>query len=208
MKVLIFGATGRVGTAATEQALAAGHQVSVFVRSRSRLGPGHGAARVLEGDMQHPESLAAALAEGCDAVLCAIGGDVFKPSTLVRDSAAAIIAAMHKAQVRRYLGVSGVAEMPQKTLAGNLSAALMRRSPIRHAVADHDAAYELIARSGLTFTLAACPHIRDEPGRGTYQLAPVFPGGYRHIAPADVAHFLVHELTAARYVNQIVGIWY
>ena len=106
------------------------------------------------------------------------------------------------------LGISGVAEMPQKTRLGQISAALIRRSPLRHGVADHDAAYEVIARSGLSFTLAGCPHIRDEPGRGSYQLSTVFPGGYRHIAPADVAHFLVSELTEARYPNQIVGIWY
>ena len=208
MNVVIFGATGRVGAAATRQAIAAGHQVAVVVRSRSRLGPDHHQAHVIEGDVQRPDTLAAAFARGCDAVICAIGADVLKPSTVVRDSARALVDAMQKAPVRRFLGVSGVAEMPQKTLLGKMFAAGMRRSPIRHGVTDHDAAYEIITRSPLTYTLAGCPHIRDEPGRGSYQLATVFAGGYHHIAPADVAHFLVGELTAARYPNQIVGIWY
>ena len=38
MKIVVFGASGRTGLQVVEQALAAGHQVTAFVRTPSKIG--------------------------------------------------------------------------------------------------------------------------------------------------------------------------
>jgi putative NADH-flavin reductase len=71
MRLLVFGASGPLGRAITEAALAAGHQVTAFVRTPGRLG-GHPALSEMTGDVLDAESVAAAV-PGHDAVISALG---------------------------------------------------------------------------------------------------------------------------------------
>ena len=74
MKIAIFGATGDLGNQCLEQALEAGHEVTVLVRSQSRL-PSDLASRVavVEGDALNAEDVEQALCRGAEAILFAIG---------------------------------------------------------------------------------------------------------------------------------------
>ena len=208
MKVLVFGATGRTGASVVEYALAAGHDVTAFVRNATKMVQTHERLTVVEGDISRWETVTAAMHGGFDAVVNTIGSDPFaKQSTIVSDSVRAIMGAMNEAQTMRYLGITGVAEMPKRG-AGPLMAAIIRRSPIRATVHDHDAAFALVAASGLDWTLAGCPYIKDGAHTGIYTLAPRYPGGFKIISPQDVADFFVHELTAHWHSRQVVGIWY
>jgi uncharacterized protein YbjT (DUF2867 family) len=115
---------------------------------------------------------------------------------------------MRQAGPRRYLGVSGTANMPAPTLRARLSLAPVRR--FIKAAADHAAAYEIVRASDLDYALAACPYIRDgAPAHRGYTEEPgAFPGGFKVITPGEVADFLVGEVTRPRYHRQLVGIWH
>ena len=208
MKVIVFGATGRVGAAVVEQATKAGHDVTAFVRDPKRLKADAAGITVAVGDVYEPESLVTAMRAGFDAVVMAVGADPLKPSTLVTDSVRAIVNAMKATGLPRYLGVTGTAEMPEKTLLGRFATRLLRLTPVGHAVRDHDAAYSIVVDSGVKFTLAGCPYIKDGPRRGAYRESLEFPGGFKTIHPGDVADFFVRELADARYPNKVVGLWY
>jgi putative NADH-flavin reductase len=208
MHVLIFGATGRVGAAAVDFALAAGYEVTAFVRNPAAFSRTDARLRVVKGDVNEPSTVESAVASGIDAVLFAVGGNVFKPSTLVTDSVRAIVAAMQSADVKRYVGITGVAQMPA-TPPGKIVQKILALSPIRYAVRDHQGAYEIVAASDLDFTLAGCPYIKDGETRGTFKEVPGrFHAGYHIIHPGDVGKFLVDQLADTRYPRQIVGIWY
>ena len=131
-----------------------------------------------------------------------------KPSTVVTDSARCIVAAATASGIPRYLGVTGTAEMPRKNIFGKLSTFLLRLTPVGNAIRDHDCAFSIVSKSTLDWTLAACPWVKDGPARGNYKTSLTFPGGNKFIYPADVAHFLVRELTVHNASRQVVGIWY
>ena len=208
MKVLVFGATGRAGLSVLKFALADCHEVTAFVRTPANLGLKHERLRIVEGDVYQPETIKAAMLQGFDAVVGAIGGDVFKPSKLVTDGVQAIVLAMEQAGIPRYVGISGTAFLPHGIL-GAITLALLRMSPVGNAVRDHEGAYRIVTGFSLNWTLAACPYIKDGQHKGVYQLSPGwFPGGFKTISPQDVADFLVKELKSQRYSNQLVGIWY
>jgi putative NADH-flavin reductase len=208
MKVLLFGATGRVGSFALEYALAKGHAVTAVVRDPAKLRQSHSLLRKLAGDIYQPEALLQAIDPGFEVVLSCVGGNVMRPSTVVADSARLIVELMRQRAIPRLLAVSGVAAIPEQTWSAKAGAALMRLSPIRHGVIDHDNAYAIIASSGLDYTLAGCPHIKDGPRSGSYIVhTGRYAGGYHSVSPPDVADFLVTELTESRYPRQIVGIW-
>lgn len=206
-KVLVFGATGRVGESVVEQALAAGHDVTAFVRDPRKLKKRDDRLKIAEGDVTKPETVTAAMRAGFDAVVVTVGADPLKPSTLVTDSARAITRAMKEAGVTRYLGITGTAEMP-KSFLGEVSIAILRRTPVGHAARDHDGAFAIVTSSGLRYTLAACPYIRDGATRGAYRTARVYPGGFKIIHPGDVAHFLVKAIADEGSASEVVGIWY
>jgi len=208
MKIMVFGATGRIGSCVVEQALAAGHQVAAFVRDAGRLTVGAGQVQVVEGNVLNSAEVETALAQGFDAIVVAIGGDPLKPSTLVTDAARSILAAAKAAGTPRYLGVTGTAEMPRKTLIGSISTFILRLTPVGNAIRDHDGAYALVTQSGLDWMLAGCPWVKDGPRRGGYKTSLIFPGGNKFIYPADVADMLVRELTEKAYSGQVVGLWY
>ena len=203
MRVLVLGATGRVGNEVARRAGEAGHEVTAFVRDPARLKvrPAH----VAVGDIVRHETLVAALSGGIDAVVNTVGADPLKPSTIVTDTARAIVAAMRTGGVRRYIAISGTAQMP-KTPLGALSIAILRMTPVGNAIRDHQGAFAIVTASGLDWTLAGCPWIKDGPARG-YREHAKFPGGMKSIAPGDVAAFLVNVLDQPSYSRRIVGIW-
>jgi uncharacterized protein YbjT (DUF2867 family) len=203
---VIFGATGRVGTAAVRAASATGHVVHAAVRRIPEPSPFDANVTLVVADVLQPETVRAAIA-GMEAVIVAVGGDVFKPSTIVTQSAEAIVAAMRAEGVSRYIGITGVAQM-RPSLAGHLADAALRASPIRYAVADHQGAYEIVAASGLDWTLAGCPWIKDDAHPGRHGEHPdTFPGGFHTIAPVDVGEFLAAQLTSRSYIGRVVGLW-
>jgi len=151
MKILVFGATGRIGSSVVDQAVASGHTVAAFVRDRSRLKTANLTA--FEGNVLDSAAVEAVLRNGFDAVVVAIGSDPLKPSTLVTDSARSIVAAAMAAGIPRYLGVTGTAEMPRKSVLGNLSTFILRLTPVGNAIRDHDGAFSLVSKSALDWTL-------------------------------------------------------
>jgi len=207
MNVLVFGATGRVGGNVVEFALTEGHAVTAFVRDRAKITRQHDALTLMEGDIYQPDTIENAMRGGFDAVINTVGAAPLKASSVVTDSARALVPAMIRAGITRYLGISGTAEMA-KTPFGAFTSAVTRRTPVGNAVRDHDSAFCIVTTSTLDWTLAGCPYIKDGAHTGRYTLSPRFPGGFKTISPQDVADFLVRDLKDHRYVRQIIGIWY
>lgn len=209
MNILVFGATGRVGMCFVEQAFEAGHRVTTFVRDARRLiKVGADRVGIVQGDVLDRDAVRSALEPGFDAVVSAIGENALKPSTLITEGVGTIIAGMKANGVKRFLGVSGTAEMPNQTFFGRQCTAILRMTPVGHAARDHDGAVEKLKSSDLKWVLAGCPYIKDGPRRGRYRRSLVFPGGFKIIHPPDVADFLVQELTENQFSGDVVGIWY
>lgn len=71
MKVIIFGATGGLGQWAWKAAVAAGHEVVVFVRSPHKLNeadPGYSKLQIVKGDVMEPAAVKEA-SSGCQACI-------------------------------------------------------------------------------------------------------------------------------------------
>jgi putative NADH-flavin reductase len=204
-RVIVFGATGRVGTGFLAYALDAGHQVTAFVRTPAKLTVRHPNLNVVQGDATVLADVTRALEPGFDAVVMTVGADPLKPSTVVQDSVKTIVEAMNTTGVRRYLGITGTAQMPA-TPMGAVTQFFIRR--LIAAAADHQRAFETVVGSTLDYALVACPYIKDGARTGAYQIEPGrFPGGFKTISAPDVADFLAKEVGERRYHRQTVGIW-
>jgi len=56
MQIALFGATGHIGHAILDEALARGHEVTAVVRDPARLGLRHARLRIATGDVAHPQT--------------------------------------------------------------------------------------------------------------------------------------------------------
>jgi len=175
MNLTIFGATGATGTCLTEQALAAGHDVTAVVRDPARLTIDSAPARqrhlrVVTADIMDSASLIPAVT-AADAVLTAIGPRGTGPTTVSQDSARSIIAALQKAGARRLLTVSGsiVADEGESPYLRYLIKPLARRTFLRHVCADMRAAEADVTASDLDWTIARPPRLTDKPAAGRYR---------------------------------------
>ena len=108
MRVMIFGATGDLGRECVGQCLDAGHDVSVYVRSPEKLRRETlDRVEVHEGDGLDGVAIDAALSQGCDAILFAIGVDANSPEDLCTTATRHIFAAMRTYGIRRFVWCGG-----------------------------------------------------------------------------------------------------
>ena len=97
MKLFVIGATGRTGQEIVQQALARGHQVTAFVRSPEKITAKSERLTVLKGNVLDENQLFNAM-QNQDAVISTLGPrEVFKPSSMLHDSALATTRAMDRA---------------------------------------------------------------------------------------------------------------
>lgn len=209
MKLTIFGATGGTGRYLTEQALSAGHEVTAVARDPGRLSISpHPGLRVVRADVMDPAAITPAVA-GADAVLTAVGPRGAGPTTVIRDSAGSIVAAMEKSGVRRLLALSGsiVTDEGESAYLRYLIKPLARRTFLRHVCADMRAAEAEVEASELDWTIVRPPRLTDKAATGACRVAidRNLPHGFR-VSRADLAAYMLALADDPASVRRHIGI--
>jgi putative NADH-flavin reductase len=108
MKLSVFGATGALGSECLAQSLAAGHEITVLVRTPERLPPElRDRIETVHGDGLDAEAVARAIPPATEAVLFAIGIDRRSPEDLCTDVTRHILGAMRAVGARRLVWCGG-----------------------------------------------------------------------------------------------------
>ncbi len=209
MKLTIFGATGATGTCLTEQALAAGHEVTAVVRNPARLAvPAHPLLRVVTADVMDAGAIVPSVT-GSDAIVTTVGPHGTGPTTVIQDSARAIIAAMQKSGGRRLLMLSGsiVADEGESLYLRYLLKPLARRTFLRHVCADMRSGESEVRDSGLDWTIVRPPSLTSKPASGVYRTAidRNLPHGFR-VSRADLAACLLALVDDPASLRKHIGI--
>ncbi|HEV2356662.1 MAG TPA: NAD(P)H-binding protein [bacterium] len=201
MFVFVAGATGRTGRALVQQGLARGHVITAFGRSAFNA-PSSKLLRVLIGNPLDAAGLAAAL-NGQEAVLSGLGSRGVG-TTFVRSSGArATIEAMRRTGVRRLIIISSSLVDAE---AGWLSV-FLARTLVRHIASDQRAMEELVAQSGLDWTVVRPALLDNSPLTGRYAASPVGsdePVSYARMSRADVACMMLDCVERGTYMKQVV----
>ena len=206
MKILIFGATGRVGRSIVAKSLKKGHEVVAFIRNRNKLTVQSDNLSVQEGDIYDTDALEKLEHIDFDLVINVIGADPLKPSTIFSDATKLILELLSRKPDKRYLAITGIAQM-DKTLFGEITIQILKLTPVKNAIADHQNAYNQVAQSNINWTLVGCPYIKDGAEKGSFPTGSQFTGGFKIIYPDDVATAIVQEIDKEDF-QKIVGIWY
>jgi putative NADH-flavin reductase len=202
MRVVVIGATGAIGRAVVEEAVAVGHDVVAFARDPAKLASLGRAITPAAGDALDSGALERAIA-GADAVINALGptgrgrDEVRKAETIAHD----LVAAMRGAGVRRLVSVSGAAVTvhgERKPFSGRIASALVRLA-VPNVVAAKQREYEILSESDLDWTAVRPPRVVDGPATGKTRAGDRLAG--RTIAPGDLARFMVAQVADTTYLR-------
>ncbi len=201
MRVLVMGASGKTGHEVVRQALAAGHEVTAFVRDPSRMTVRDPRLTVVRGDVRSVDDLRRALA-GQDAVISTLGGRAGhaaasqlsdKPASGVMEGAtAALIEAAGEAGVRRVVMLSTF------MLAPNFRWGILR--PLarfnKGMIDDKRAGEEALKKSPLDWTIVYATRLTDGECTGRTRRVPVteIVTPRNTVSRSDAAAFLLARL--------------
>lgn len=200
MNLLILGATGRTGRLVTEQAISRGHSVTAMVRNPEPLNP-HATLRSIIADPLNVEDLARVL-PGQDAVISCLGQRSRADACLLQKAAAAMLVAITRVGIRRYLVVSQGLLFPSR----NPIIGLLRLMLARH-VADSTAMEGLVQASHTDWTIVRPPMLLEGGAKRGYRIkVGALPAGAWAMQRTDLATFLLDEAEKQEHVRAIVGI--
>ena len=205
MKILIIGAARGVGRHLAEQASAGGHQVTGLIQNPLGAGMSHRNLRLVGGTITSPAAVAQAV-KGQDAVCITIGirptrapVDVFSRGTEV------VLAAMRHAGVRRLVCVTGIGAGDSRGHGGRLYDRVVLPLLLKSVYADKDRQETLVRASDAAWTLVRPGFLTNRLGTGRYRVSADLIGlKARKIARADVAHYLLHEMTTSTDAGRTV----
>jgi putative NADH-flavin reductase len=209
MRILIFGATGGTGRQLVQQALERDHHVTAFVRNPTKLPLRHSRLRIVQGDIEHVETIDAAVPTH-DAVLSALGARSFGPTTLLSKAAQEIVRTMEVHGVRRLLWESSLGIGETRGQLGPLYNWLLIPLFLRHNFADKERQEQIVRLSSLDWTIVQPAALTNGPFTGAYRVGRQACAGrlVARISRADVAHFMLEELITRAYVKQAVALCY
>ncbi|MFD2514755.1 NAD(P)-dependent oxidoreductase [Pontibacter locisalis] len=208
MNILVFGASGRTGREIVQQALVQQHAVTAFVRTLPDFDLQHERLRVVKGDITNYDEVELAIS-GHDAVMSALG-----PHTLLKRVPALvtgiynIVGAMEKKGVKRLVYESALGVGKSKADQNAFFRYLILPVVLGRDYADHETNEQTIRSSRLDWVIVRPARLVDGPRTGNYQvglhLAATFPFG--RISRADVAAFMLEQLTETNYLKKEPGI--
>ena len=200
MKLTIFGATSPTGKLLVEKALQAGHEVTAFVRDESKLGFTHPRLKIFCGDALNPVQVKQAI-QGSDAVLSTLGPKG-KPMVMAAQSTRNIVNAMQAYGVKRLVTTS-VAGVPvrQDKRGFNLVSALIKLV-LKDVFVDRENQLSVLEASSVDWVAVRIPRLTDEPAKGSVKAFFGNPSPRMKITRADVADFMLKQLTDDRWLRQ------
>jgi putative NADH-flavin reductase len=197
MHIALFGATGGTGRQVLEQALATGHTVKALARDPAKLEPRDGLT-VIAGDVLD-QAATDACVEGTGAVICVLGT---KPGTEPIEAAGTerILAAMDKHGVKRLIAVSsmGIGDSIDQI---NLAFRVIMNLTLKRIMQAKEQQERLIVGSSTDWTIVRPGGLTDGPRTGSYQAGTDKSIKASRVSRADVADFVLRQLTDDRYVR-------
>jgi putative NADH-flavin reductase len=207
MKLVIFGATGKTGAHLVPLALAAGHEVTVLVRTPSKLTIDDQRLTVLTGDVKNADQVAGAIA-GAEAVVSVLGPTRNRPDFNVTHGITHILAAMKKYGVRRLVmsAGAGVADPNDQPGAFERVMGVLVRIFSRYVYEDMVEAVNLVRQSNVDWTVVRVPMLTNDPARGSIKVTYVGKGLGSRITRADLAGFMLEQVDDMAYLQKAPAI--
>jgi putative NADH-flavin reductase len=209
MNVVLFGATGMIGSRVLNELVSRGHKVTAVVRDPSRI-PSNPAVKAVQGDVLNASAVAEVV-KGSDAVISAYAPGQQTPEVIV-DATKSLISGLEQAGVKRFIEVGGAGSL---LVAPNVRLEDVPDFPAEYKpiAFAHTDALEVLRGADLDWTYFS-PAAIIQPGErtGKFRIGGdtllVDEKGNSQISAEDYAIALVDELENPRHIRKRFSIAY
>ncbi|WP_134703075.1 NAD(P)-dependent oxidoreductase [Ammoniphilus sp. YIM 78166] len=206
MKILLLGATGRVGSQIVTYTLQDRHQVTALVRTPEKIEINNENLTIIEGNVLNKDDIKRAM-HGIDVVISALNTD---GTTTLSESMPVIIEAMENEGIKRIITIGTAGILQSRTTPDSLryqSSESKRKST--RAAQEHHKVYDILKQSTLEWTIVCPTYLPDGEKVGKYRVERDFlPEGGVEISVPDTAEFTYRQIKTSDYVKSRVGIAY
>jgi len=207
-RLLIVGATGGTGRQLVTQALERGYAVTAFVRDPSRLQIDHPQLTIIQGDVLDEGAVKAAVC-GQDAVLSALGHKrFFQPTRILSEGTRNILRAMDTHGVPRLICETSLGIGDSAGRMGLYYTFFVIPVILHFYFWDKTRQERMIAGSKVDWVIVRPAVLTNGDKRGRSSHGPRV-GGFlltARISRADVADFMLNQLTSDTYLRTAVGV--
>jgi len=203
MKLLIIGATKGIGFKLVEQAVNAGHNITVLVRSVELLGELSSKIKIVKGSITSKESVEDAV-KGQEAVCVSTGYPPgFKKVTAFSEGIKNVIESMNKNAVAKLICVTGIGAGDSRNHGGFAYDKIFKPLFLGRIYDDKDRQELLIKGTNLKWVIVRPGFLTDGPLTGSYKAVTDLTGiKAGKISRNDVAHFMLTELHEEKYLHE------
>jgi putative NADH-flavin reductase len=201
MKVIVFGANGRVGAQVVKRALEKGHKVTAFVRHTESIALLHPNLTVVQGDAMHQQDVAKHMA-GQDAVISCLSSDEQSHRLVFMNH---IINAMRQHKVHRIIAIGGIGALQASEHLKVYETSTFPREYVELTQA-HIRVLDALLTSRMEFTFVCPPMIVEGERTGAHKVQDNYPTPGWKVTSGDLADFMVVELGERKHVGVKVGI--
>ena len=202
MKILIIGATGRLGRCLVEEALAAGFTVTGLARSPESFHLAHERLSVAKGDLLDAASLDRIL-PGHEVILVSVAPKVGfrQKSELLSKGVLNVCSAMSQMKGTRLIWVTSAGVDPEYVKGKKfVYKRIIKPLFLANVYADFRLSEEILENSSLDWVVVRPSRLTDGPLTKNYRVqANGSPTSAAEISRADVAHFMVKEMVDHQY---------
>lgn len=209
MRILVIGATGPTGQQIVDQGLAQGHEVTALVRNPDKFEMQHNSLQIVKGDILDSASLDAVQQQ--DAVISSLGTKKISLDsvTLLSEGTKKLLQAMERHSVKRLICITGLGAGDSKGHGGLLYDKLILPLILKRIYDDKDRQEAEIRQSNLDWVIVRPGILTNDPAKGNYRVLTDLTGVTAgKISRADVADFVLQQLTDDRYLYQTPLICY
>jgi len=204
MRIAVFGGTGGTGQQVIEQALDAGHQVSALVRDPNRLSEASQQADIIVGDVLNTQDVSETIS-GAEAVVVSLGSRSDSPENTVSEGTQKVIACMQEIGVKRLIVVTSLGVGDSKDQVP-VAFKLVIKTVMRKIMADKERQEQFVQNSGLDWIIIRPGGLSDDPASGAYIFGTDESIIAGRVSRADVAEFILRNLTDDQFLGQAVAI--
>lgn len=204
MKVLVLGASGRLGRRIVAEACAHGWTVRAQTRDAARIAPAEGVEVMVADPTDAPRM--SEIVAGCDAVVFALGVDRIGATTLFSDATHGVIGAMARHGVRRLVAVTGVGAGETRGHGGWFYDRVIFPLFTRRRYADKERQEALIRASGLDWVIVRPAPFAAKPGDAPLETHVAVSPDLRLTAITldEAARFTVEQVASDAFLGQAV----
>lgn len=206
MNIIVFGATGTVGSEIVKQALRKGHHVIAFVRNPEKFPLMENQnLKIHKGDVLNLEDVKKAM-HSQDAVLCTLGDG--KIGKIRAEGTKNILSAMNELGVKRLICQSTIGAGDSYENLNFIWKYVMFGFLLKRVLPDHNLQEQYIRQSNLDYTIVRPSALTNGAITNNYKIG--FAKDLKKLSlkinRADVADFMLRQLTTLDYSRKPVSI--